>query len=328
MDGFNYADITDYAQSEATFTHYYNYRFCVPNEDMHITKSGNYVLQVYEQDDPDVVLFQTRFSVCENTVHVQPVVTSRTDIDYNESHQQLEFDVVYRQGLIADPYQELTAIITQNTRLDNAVMIKRPMMVAPGKITYAHVPELIFAAGNEWRRFETVNTHTINMHLDAIRYFEPYYHATVSTDFPRSEGGYLYDRTQFGRFTIRNAEFDETSDTQADYLVTHFTLDVGRKLEGGELHLDGEFTQGLPREATLMKYDEYSGCYTCDMLLKQGAYNYQYLWYPYGSVAGETAFTEGDKYQTVNEYVIRIYDHPSGERYDHFVGYGVVYSGK
>ena len=65
VEGFNYADITDYAQSESTFTHYYNYNFTLPNDEMQFTRSGNYVLRVYEQDDPDKVLFQTRFMVCE-----------------------------------------------------------------------------------------------------------------------------------------------------------------------------------------------------------------------------------------------------------------------
>ena len=36
---------------------------------------------------------------------------------------------------------------------------------------------------------------------------------------------------------------------------------------------------------------------------------------------------EGDHYETVNEYLVKVYDRPMGERYDHFIGYGVAYSG-
>ena len=57
VSGFNQADITDFAQSEGTFTHYFNYNFTFPNDDMQILKSGNYLLKVSEQDDPDNVLF-------------------------------------------------------------------------------------------------------------------------------------------------------------------------------------------------------------------------------------------------------------------------------
>ena len=46
IDGFNYADIDNYAQSEATFAHYFNYDFVVPNDNMRLLLSGNYLLRV------------------------------------------------------------------------------------------------------------------------------------------------------------------------------------------------------------------------------------------------------------------------------------------
>lgn len=327
VSGFNQADITDYAQSEGTFTHYFNYNFVFPNEDMQILKSGNYLLSVFEQDDPDKILFQTRFSVCEHTVNVAVETTSRTDIDYNNGHQQVSFEVSYKPGTINDPYGELTAIVTQNSRTDNAVVVNKPMMVGGNKVTYDHNPALIFNAGNEYRRMETVHVNSLNMGVSRIQYFEPYYHATVVTDQPRNETQYLYDQTQYGRFTIRNAEATD-SYYQSDYMITHFTLEPTVLLPKGKLYLQGEFTQGLPPSATLMNYEPESGTYTCDIMLKQGHYNYQYLFVPDGTNVGQTSYIEGDKYQTINEYLVKVYDRPMGERYDHFVGYGIAYSGK
>lgn len=324
--GFNEADITDYAQSENTFVHYYNYNLTLPNEHLQLLKSGNYLLSVYEQDDPDKVLFQARFSVCEGTVTVKPQVTSRTDTDYNNAHQQVSFDLAYKQGTIADPYNELTCIVTQNSRDDNAVTVTAPMMADATHATYDHNRNLIFPAGNEFRRIETVSLHTLNMGVASIAYFEPYYHATLVTDQLRAESPYLYDQTQFGRFTIRNAESDYSA-TEAEYVVTHFSLYTGTPWSNGHIDLQGEFTEGLPAPDRTLHYDPNSGCYTCDLLLKQGAYNYQYLWVPDGTRAGQSGPIEGDKYQTVNEYLIKVYDRPCGERYDRLVGYGVVYSG-
>ena len=77
-----------------------------------------------------------------------------------------------------------------------------------------------------------------------------------------------------------------------------------------------------------MKYDAASGCYVADLLLKQGAYNYMYLWVPDGTSVGQTSRIEGDHYETINEYLVMVYDRPMGERYDRLVGYGVTYSGK
>lgn len=327
VDGFNQGDITDYAHSQATFVQYCHYSFELPNDEFMITKSGNYLLTVYEQDDPDKVLFQSRFSLCERVVDVMATVSSNTDIDYNNEHQQVAVELGYKQGAIRDPYNELTLVIGQNTRADNERVITRPLMVEMNKITYDHNSQLIFPAGNEYRRIETVNVNTINMGVSKIAFFEPYYHATVHTDEPRSRSMYIYDQTQYGHFTVRNAETDY-SETEADYIVTHFTLDTGGPLPGGHIILDGEFMQGMPASAAVMRYDASIGCYVNDLLLKQGAYNYQYLWVPDGTGVGLTNKIEGDKFQTINQYWVKVYDRPMGERYDRMVGFGVAYSGK
>ena len=327
VSGFNYADIDDYAPSEATYVHYYNYQFMLPNDNMEFLVSGNYLLTVYEQDDPNKLLFQTRFSVCEGTVSVFPQVTSRTDIEYNNRFQQVSFDIRYKPNQIRDPYSEFICIVSQNSRDDNAVMVNRPTMVGVDHVTYEHNRNLIFAAGNEFRRFETVNAHTINMGVQTIRYYEPLYHATLRVDEPRNEVQYLYDQTQFGRFTIRNAEAFGENTLQADYIITHFTLDTYGKLNGGNVWLYGEFLNGYPASQAIMKYDAANGVYTADILLKQGAYNYMYLWVPDGTTVGQTSRIEGDHYETVNEYLVKVYDRPMGERYDHFIGYGVAHSG-
>ena len=328
VSGFNYADIDDYERSEATYVHYFNYQFTLPNPDMELLVSGNYMLTVYEQDDPSKILFQTRFSLSEGSVSVFPKVTSRTDVEYNNRMQQVSFDVRYKPNQIRDPYTEFTCVVTQNSRQDNAVVVKRPMMVGVDYVTYDHNRDLIFTAGNEFRRFETVNAHNMNMGVQAIRYYEPMYHAMLMIDEPRNETQYLYDQTQFGRFTIRNAETRGESALQADYMITHFTLDTGGKLNGGNIWLYGEFLEGYPASQAMMKYDTSSGCYVADLMLKQGAYNYMYLWVPDGTAIGQTGRIEGDHYETVNEYLVKVYDRPMGERYDRLVGYGVAYSGK
>ena len=328
VSGFNYADIEDYEPSAATYVHYYNYQFMLPNSDMELLVSGNYLLTVYEQDDPDEILFQTRFSVCEGSVGVSPQVTSRTDVEYNNRYQQVSFDVRYKANQIRDPYNEFICEVSQNSRMDNVVYVKRPTMVGIDHATYEHNRDLIFPAGNEFRRFETVNAHSINMGVQSIKYYEPMYHATLMLDEPRKETQYLYDKTQYGRFTIRNAEAYGENVLEADYMITHFTLDTDGKLNGGNVWLYGEFMNGYPSSQAMMRYDANSGCYTADVLLKQGAYNYMYLWVPDGMSVGQTSKIEGDHYETVNEYLIKVYDRPIGEHYDHMVGYGVVYSGK
>lgn len=326
VEGFNYADITDYAFSIGTMCHYVHYSFSLPNDDIRFLVSGNYLVRVYAEDDPDVTLLQARFYVSENAVSVGTSVTSRTDIDYNREHQQVSFTIDTRDYAIRNMYADLRAYVTQNSRHDNEVMVNTPLMVSGRQITYDHNRALIFEAGNEFRRIETVATHGISMGVERMEYHHPYYHARLFTDAVRTEESYAYDRTQMGRFTIRSTEADN-SDYGAEYVITHFTLDTGGPIPGGNIYINGEFTGNLFTPATMLKYDPSTGLYGVDLMLKQGAYNYQYLFVPTGSQRGYLSL-EGNKYQTVNEYLVRVYHRDPSSRYDRLIGFGIAFSGK
>ncbi|MCH5327114.1 MAG: DUF5103 domain-containing protein, partial [Duncaniella sp.] len=67
--------------------------------------------------------------------------------------------------------------------------------------------------------------------------------------------------------------------------------------------------------------------YELSLLLKQGAYNYQYLYVAPGSERGESGPVEGNYFQTVNEYTVKVYHRPRGGRYDRLVGIGSITTG-
>ena len=326
VSGFNYADITDYKFSMGTLCHYVHYSFTLPNDEIKFLVSGNYLVKVYYDDDPDNILLQARFYVSENAVSVGTSVTSRTDIDYNNKHQQVSFVIDTKDYHIRNMYSDIKAFVSQNSRIDNEVMVDRPLMVSGKKITYDHNKNLIFEAGNEFRRMETVAQHGISMNVERMTFHHPFYHAQLFTDHIRDNEPYIYDRTQMGRFTIRNSEATD-SDNGAEYIMTHFTLDTGGQFSNGDIYLNGEFTNNLFTPTTLMKYDPSTGLYTTNLLLKQGAYNYQYLFVPHNSTQGYSSI-EGNKYQTVNEYLVRVYHRDPSARYDRLIGFGLTFSGK
>lgn len=342
FDGFNYADIEDYAFSRGTTTHYVHYSITLPNEDFRFTLSGNYLLKVYPENDPDDTLLQVRFMVSEGMVNIKGDVTSRTDIDYNSSHQQLELEVDLNRYPVRDIFNDLRVVITQNGRTDNPVMISHPSRVNGTKAIYEHMPPLIFPAGNEYRRMETVQLTYPGMGVETIDFHHPYYHHILAADTPRHSSNYSFDSTQHGRFFIREYNSDE-SDTEADYSVVHFTLDL-LPVPGKDIYLDGDFTNRRFDESSRMRYDSESGLYRKAMLLKQGAYNYQYLSLPSDAstmkkqgentrfnnntnLPASTADVEGDFHQTVNEYLVAVYYRAPGERYDRLLGYTVLFSG-
>ena len=72
-----------------------------------------------------------------------------------------------------------------------------------------------------------------------------------------------------------------------------------------------------------MEYDDINHQYHAAVMLKQGYYSYQYR-----QEDGATARTEGDFYQTENEYSVLVYYRGQGARYDQLVGYSVTNTGQ
>lgn len=326
VDGFNLGEIDDYEFSQLTTTHYVHYSIALPNDDVRFTISGNYLLRVFSEDDPDTTILQARFMVCENTMKATAETTSRTDIDYNGGSQQLSIAVDAMQENVHNMYQDLIVVISQNGRQDNISRINAPMRVAGRVASFEHQRSLIFDAGNEYRRMEIVSTTYPGMGVDGIDYAEPYYHMQLNTDTPRYHKNYTYDQTQYGKFTIR--EYNSTnSDIEADYVIAHFCLEMP-ELINTDIYLDGDFTYRRFSPESRMLYNRALGIYEKSLLLKQGAYNYQYLAIPSNSTQGKTSIVEGNFYQTVNEYVITIYHRPPGSRYDRLVAATIAHSGK
>lgn len=318
LDGFNEGTIDDYDFSRATTVHYVHYKFTIPNETVNPKISGNYLLKVYPESDPDSVLFQCRFMISENTVPVLMGASSQTDIDYNRSHQQLRIVVDTDRAGVEDPFNDLILVAGQNGRLDSEVAFRQPLQMQGSSVVYEHQPQLIFDAGNEYRRFETVSNTYPGMNVDRIEYFEPYYHYVLAADASRARETYFYDQTQHGRYFIREYNSDD-SNVEADYGVVHFVLDYPYD-PAAMIFLDGDFVQRRFDDNSRMFYNHETGRYERAVLLKQGAYNYQYLFVPSGAKRGYTAQIEGDKYQTINEYSVRVYHRRRTDRYDRLIG--------
>ncbi len=325
LDGMNYQHADDYAYSTNTFAHYVNYRVSLPNEQVQFTKSGNYVV-LFTPENSGQIVAQACFSVTERKVEIAANATSRTDLGYNDIYQQVDFVIAHPYFPIQSPFNDLKVVVSQNGRHDNEVTVSRPLRIMSNEIYFEHNRDLIFEAGNEYRRFETVSVTYPGMNVIGYEYYEPYYHALLNTDFPRCDMSYIFDQTQHGRYVVHESNAED-SNLEADYLATHFTLATD-KIPGGNVYIDGELTHHIYNENSIMTYNEQTQQYENVMLLKQGSYNYMYVFVPNGSKRANTIYTEGNYYPTVNEYLIKVYHRPPGSRYDRLIGTAVCYSGK
>lgn len=318
MNGFNGEPIEDYEKSFNTTVLYTHYSLRIPNENISLKLSGNYKLTVYnDEGDEPVPVLTACFSLVEPGVGIGATVSTNTDIDFNKSHQQVDFSVNYGLVKVIDPHRELKTVVMQNRRWDNCVVNPKPNIQAANKIEFTHNRQLIFPAGNEYHKFEILDVHVPTLNVDRMEWFDPYYHATLYPN--QTARNYLYDEDQNGAFIIRNSD-DEDVATTCDYVFTHFTL-KSPQLPGGEVYLNGEWTYNRFIPEYRMTYNRETQAYEATALLKQGYYNYNYLFVPDGDTQGNSGRTDGNFYETENEYIILVYHRPNGGRYDKLVGY-------
>jgi hypothetical protein len=318
MDGMPGLTINDFAGSTNTTVEYTNYRLEMPNDDVRLKISGNYVVRIYPEGEPAHTLLTACFSVVESQVVIDGGVSGNTLLDYNQGRQQVDFSILLRNLAVQNPQTELKVFVYQNGRKDNAVSGLNPTSILRDRLVYERNRKLIFEAGNEYRRFEFLSNMYNGIGVENIRFFNPFYHVTLQSDMPRRGQVHRYDEDHDGRYYIRCRNCSE-ADREADYCFVHFSLKMS-ELPGGTLHLLGDAFNNMLDERSRLTYNSSSGQYEKYVLLKQGHYNYSYVFLALGQSAGESFPVEGSFYQTSNEYDIFVYFRPFGVRYDKLVG--------
>ena len=317
LEGFNGRPIEDYETSFNTTVLYTHYRVVFPNEDVRLLLPGNYRVRVYadERDAADEPVLEACFALYQPLMNVTVQVSDNTDIDFQQRHQQVSYAVSFGGQRVVDPERELHTVVMQNRRWDTAVINLPPNIRHATGVEWNHRRDLIFDAGAEFHKFEILDVRLNGMNVDRMEWIGEQYHATLFAQSPQHN--YTSDRDVNGGYVIRHTG-DEDNDTQSEYLFVHFLLQMP-ELVGEEVFVCGQWSGGERNPECRMHYDERLRAYECGVLLKQGYYNYQFRHYD-GDGRGRTLHTEGDFYQTENEYLILVYHRPQGARYDALVG--------
>jgi len=315
MTGFQHRIITDYAISINTTMEYVNYRIEFPNEDVTFKISGNYAVQVFPENDDEPILCAC-FSVVEPAADIDIYVSSQTDRGMNNYFQQVNF-TLNCSDIVKSPLNDLKVYVRQNERADNEARLVKPLHIQNRKLTYEHVPSLIFEAGNEYRRFEMTTRRFRGYSIASIDFHDPYYHVSLFADANRSSITYQYVEDINGRIFTRTLDGTDY-DYEADYYLVHFFLPAPHPFDENIFILSQAFNNILD-DRSLMEYSEQDGGYVKTALLKEGYYNYLYVTRKNSRSPASPAAFEGNFYQTENEYRVLVYFRRAGDRFDRLI---------
>lgn len=333
LKGFISQRIQNYRLSTVIQTRYMHYQALLPERNSGPTRSGNYLLKVFLNDDTSQLVLTRRVVVVNKKVAVTAQVLQPFNGNYFLTHQRLVVGVTPQQ-LPANSFspQEIKVVITQNDQWLTARMFNRPSIFRGNYLEYNEEEQTLFAAGQEWRWFDL---RSMRLRGDRVQRIVDSDTSTrtdvfLVTDTERSGQLYLYYRDLNGKFLIENIDNPQPY-TQGEYGWVHFSLRPGSKsaYPDKEVFVTGEWSGYELTEPYKMEYDPVQGLYTKSVYLKQGFYNYGYLTRSLLSANKTPSFdnTEGNFWAAENEYSVFVYFRPFGARADELVGYARVRSG-
>jgi len=324
LEGFPESEIPDGRPSFNTYYTYRHYTLTLPNENATMQLSGNYLLLVYRDWDPEEVVFTRRFMVTEASVSIEASAGIPTLNRYRGCCQEVDFTVNHAGVGIDDPFTTTGASIYQNGLWDMGIEGLMPYMIHSDRLVYDYQEENIFPGGNEYRFFDTKNTRIPSYFIASIDYVDPYFHFRLKPDEPNPAHLYFSGEDINGRFHIES-ERSRDPDVDADYVFVHFELRMPQPMDGS-VYIAGALTGWQFNDRNRMEWEGDEGAYRKTLLLKQGVYNYRYLFLPGGASQFDVSAIEGSHYETENEYLILFYHRPPGGRYDRLLGHQVVHS--
>lgn len=307
LEGFSENVIEDFERSINTTVPYTHYQLTIPNDKCRLKMSGNYRLHIKDDNLNEDVL-TVEFMITEQAMNLSMAISTNTDIDTNLCHQQVTFGLKYGNLSVTDPQEQIQTVVMQNNREDNSRWNVRPSAISQNGMEWRHCKELIFDGGNEYRKFEVLDPSHPTMGIDHISWDGEYYQAFPFLSEPRPN--YLYDEDANGSFYLRNSDNRE-NDITSDYVWVNYRLKSPYMPEGN-IVIDGRWTTEDP-DTYLMEYDEDNRLYTASILQKLGYYSYQYLWVTEDGISHPLP-SEGNFYQTENQYQVLVYYKGTGER--------------
>ncbi|MBT3384578.1 MAG: DUF5103 domain-containing protein [Prolixibacteraceae bacterium] len=321
LEGFPDNPLDDFEMSFNTTFSFVNYRLFLPNENIQFKLSGNYALVVFEDNDKEKIVLTKRFYITESLVDIEGTVRRATLDAFKGENQEVDFTIYHENLMINNPQEELKVVVVQNNRWDNSKRGLKPLFIRENALVYDYNRENVFVAGNEFRYFDNRTNRMNGENVLTTDFHRPYFHKTLMTDEVRANKKFFSYEEMNGKYAIESQDRVEDYDLECDYTFVHFSLPLESILLGGSVNVFGALTNWNANKSNEMNWNFDTSQYELTMLLKQGYYNFQYVYVPRAELVADHKNIEGSFWETENDYQIFVYFKDLAGRYDRLVGY-------
>ncbi|WP_196886108.1 type IX secretion system plug protein domain-containing protein [Aureivirga sp. CE67] len=324
LDGYTEDRIRNFEISFNTYQDYTHYQLTIPNNNMILLISGNYVITVMDEDENP--LFEKRFIVYEPRVNVGVSVYKSRDVKYIDSKQNIQFTINHPGFNVNNPNIEIKTMILQNDDWNTAIKNLKPQYYRGSQLIYKYGKESTFWANNEFLWFDSkqIRIGTSNIHR-SLRGEHDIFNTYLYVDKERKFQPYTYYPGIHGNFVIRTLDGEDPR-IEADYSIVHFYLDTDGELDPNKrIYVSGAFNDWKHNYVNQMEFNAESGLYELKMEMKQGFYNYRYSVIDDNGLINNCEI-DGSFYQTNNLYRVLVYYQQLGSRYTKVIGMGLTNS--
>ncbi len=330
IQGFVQDRIAEFHYSNLSSTKYINYHLVFPTASCVPRYAGNYLLVVFLNGDPTQIVFTKRFLIVDNEAGITTSITQPYNPDLYNIGQQLNFAVDVGKLNNLSAVQQIKVVVLKNYRWDIARIGMSPSFIQDNVVQFNNLPALIFQGGNEYRWVDLRSFRFNSERIKKTNLNQLPWQVWVNTDKTKASQPYSYYPDLNGFCQISNTDY-VNSWWETDYAMVHFTYATPNQqpLLQNNLYLVGQFVDMLPPDSCLMYYDDTLGMYEKTLYLKQGFYSYCYNTQEINSNKNAplvSNITEGDFWETENDYTVLVYYRSPIGLYDQLLGVSTINS--
>ena len=322
IKGFQSSRITTYRNSSLANVRYVHYQASLPDRNSAPSRSGNYLLKVFLNNDTSQLVFTTRFIVVNNMAQVGALVQQPFNATLFRTGQKLQLTVQADRRLNVLSPQDMKVVVLQNQNWQTALFMDRPTIWRGNYFEYSDEAITGIEAAREFRWLDMRSLRLRSDRMDTLNTRGDTVEVWVKPESTRTGQPFIYYRDINGQFIIETFESINPA-WQGDYALTHFRYVPPNRqpLPGRNVYIFGEMTQFASDTTGLMHFNTETGVYEKSLFLKQGYYNYLYATRPVRGGPLNFEQTEGNNWSTENNYVVLVYYRPFGARADECIGF-------